>query len=669
MKITRPQLRQIIFEEHELAVEKQRLRNIINEEYLNVLQEAQNDEAFYKLIRKATAGTVVNLSFTKTVTTEVDLFLTTKTVTAFKKGKSYKAEVLKSGEVSIRNETPIDPKEMSKEDLIVDVKKAGGPSGVLDFNKTIIKYPKQTPATLTSLIQGPKKAVAKAPVEKPEVKKTADQVSKNKSLEDSLIDVDFGADVPKGYYRWRRLIQALPYNHPAWKERGATWWPDLSEGQPGPPGFLGHATDDEQKQLHFHHPEWPIWKEEEGRKFPPNRIIRPDGSIGKYPPGAPAKPPEAEKKTEPALAGAEGVTGTPGEQIDIPEEKVPGKDWYRAAGRDIAFHVSDERWATDGYSWTPRAGEAGPPGWFGHRETHGTLQEQIPAPVDPNFEDPESLRSSPTRAPEKKEKGVLHFHHPNWPGWKKMKHDHIIDSGGRATAMAKSEKKPGAKPKKDATGLDFVQLFQGFRKWISKNLNEIPDWNKLLNAIEIKPEQLQYLKKMHQEMGARDGDGKAPVATALGVLQKEFNKARSAGTKYEPNFEALKTRFNLSDDQLETVRSAYTELVTAPGQFDPAEKKPEAVPGAEKEKPTSVKVDPDSEWIGKSMREVVKLTKAGLKKVLKRSTRANNYDGDGWFRGGLLKLRRKHPLRRKYAKWYKDYRAKKRAERRAKRRS
>lgn len=636
MKITRSELRQIIFEERELAVEKQRLRNIINEEYLNVLQEAQNDEAFYKLIRDAKPGTEVQLSFVK------DVYKAPAPMAAFKKGKSYKAEVLNSGNVNIQNSIPFNsPKEMSKEDLIADVKKAGGPSGVLDFNKTIIKYPKQAAATLTSLMQGPKKApVAKAPVKKAPVEKTAGVIAAAKiwsigqnieKLKKQASDYDF--------YKLSMGYAAVPKGTPT-KYKNKIKQPSAQELNYRPLGPSTYFKDEVKKA-----------------------VATPE------PAKAAAKPPEAEKKTEPALAGAEGVTGTPGEQIDIPKGKVPGKDWYRAAGRDIAFHVSDERWATDGYSWTPRAGEAGPPGWFGHRETHGTLQEQIPAPVDPNFEDPESLRSSPTRAPEKKEKGVLHFHHPNWPGWKKMKHDHIIDSGGRATAMAKSEKKPGAKPKKDATGLDFVQLFKGVRKWISKNLNEIPDWNKLLSVIEIKPEQLEYLQKAHQEMASRGGDGKAPVASALGVLQKEFNKARSAGTKYEPNFEALKTRFNLSDDQLETVRSAYTELVTAPGQFDPAEKKPEAVPGAEKEKPTSVKVDPDSEWIGKSMREVVKLTKAGLKKVLRRSTRANNYDGDGWFRGGLLKLRRKHPLRRKYAKWYKDYRAKKRAARRAKRRS
>mgnify|MGYP003651016197 FL=1 len=53
--------------EHERAGQEQHLGDVINEEYRNVLQEAVNDKAFYDLIRKATAGSVVNLFFTKNV--------------------------------------------------------------------------------------------------------------------------------------------------------------------------------------------------------------------------------------------------------------------------------------------------------------------------------------------------------------------------------------------------------------------------------------------------------------------------------------------------------------------------------------------------------------------------------------------------------------------------
>ena len=615
MKITRSELRQIIFEERELAVEKQRLRDIINEEYLNVLQEAQNDEAFYKLIRDAVPGDKVYMRFLKKVQKGgvVDVFVP---------GKTYVGTVPSPKKVEMGHEKIVfvgDKTLMSKKDLIKKIKEKGGAS-VVDLKNSKIEMKKFAGKQITiakamAAISN-KKAVAKAPVEK-----TAGVIAAAKiwsigqnieKLKKQASDYDF--------YKLSMGYAAVPKGTPT-KYKNKIKQPSAQELNYRPLGPSTYFKDEVKKTA-----------------------ATPE----------PAKAPEAEKKTEPAPEGPEKVTGTPGEQIDIPEKKVPGKDWYRASGRDIAFHVSDSKWVSEGYPWVPRGNEPGPPGWLGV-EVGPVITE---APEDP---------SAVTQL--KKRKRIVHFYHPDWKGWKKNGGEkvptHKIDPKGASMRVAPAQERPKAKPKKDATGLDFVQLFKGLRKWISKNLNEIPDWKKLLSVIEIKPEQLEYLKKVHQEMSAA-GDGKAPVASALGVLQKEFNKARSAGTKYEPNFEALKKRFNLSDDQLETVRNAYTELVTAPGQFDPAEKKPEAA--AEKEKPASVKVDPDSEWVGKSMREVVKLTKAGLKKVLRRSVRANNYGGDGWFRGGLLKLRQRHPLRKKYAKWYKDYRKRKRAARKARRR-
>ena len=84
-------------------------------------------------------------------------------------------------------------------------------------------------------------------------------------------------------------------------------------------------------------------------------------------------------------------------------------------------------------------------------------------------------------------------------------------------------------------------------------------------------------------------------------------------------------------------------------------------------------------WVGKSMRDVVKIVKAELKKLgftdkkmrTNAETRANQaadaaFKAKGkpyWFWGGLLKLRNKHPLRRKYKEWYQDYRKKRRAKR------
>jgi len=129
-----------------------------------ILQEAANDEAFYDLIRKAPAGSVVNLFFTKTVEKESGSKWLPN-VDAFIKGKTYKAEVQEDGEVYIENE--IFNKAMPKEELIADVKKAGGPSGVLDFDKTLVQYPKEDSMSLTSVLQ-PEPPQETAPEAEPE---------------------------------------------------------------------------------------------------------------------------------------------------------------------------------------------------------------------------------------------------------------------------------------------------------------------------------------------------------------------------------------------------------------------------------------------------------------------------------------------------------------------
>ena len=523
MTITNFQLKQIIQEEHKLAVEKQRLRDIINEEYRNVLQESAVDESFYKLIREAKPGDKVSLWFREKVKKGP--------ATVFKPGKAYIGTVPDPKTVKMGHESIFfvgDESEMSKKDLISQIKDKGGPS-VLDLKKSMITI---------------KKSGAIMPIERAMAAVTRVPVKKK-----------VPAPVPNASPKAR----------------------------------------------------------------------------------TPETPPEKKANT---------VSGRQGDVIKIPEGSIPGPDFYRMKDLKRAMHKDDERWYKDkGYAWAPRPGEEkGPPGWLGHVGRDGApLQEQVPAPVDPDLENPENPGppSRPALVQKKKEKGVLHFHHPKWTGWKRNGGQeaptHKIDDAGASIALAAAT--PKAKPTPTSP--------------------------------PVKPVAKQKV--------ASAPDVKDPIGTILGVLEKKFNQARAKGQKYEPNWSVLTSKFKLTDDQIEKVKNAYLELVTTPGSFGPA-KTPAASPAPDGEPKKSASAstataEPEgvNAWVGKSMRDVIKLTKAGLKKVLKRSARANNYGGGGWFKGGLLKVRRKHPLRRKYKAWYKwhysaDQKKKRRAARRAKKR-
>ena len=546
MTITNFQLKQIIQEEYKLAVEKQRLRDIINEEYRNVLQESAVDESFYKLIREAKPGTEVQLVVKVVVK---DPVAGVKTV--YKPGTKYLVRVLKNNNVLLHHEDVAvlfgeeKESEKSKEELIENIKEGGGPSKVVDFDKTTVKYPGKPPMTLVDVVRGSKKTLAKAPVVP--VKKTA-------------------AKPPAG----------------------------------------------------------PIKKK------------------------APAVPPKAKTPEAPPEKKANMVSGKQGDVITIPEGSIPGPDFYRMKDLRRAMHKDDERWYKDkGYAWAPRPGEEkGPPGWLGHVGRDGApLQEQVPAPVDPDLENPENPGppSRPALVQKKKEKGVLHFHHPKWTGWKsnggQVVPTHKIDDAGASIALAAATPKAKAKPAPTSS--------------------------------PAKPAAKQKV--------ASAPDVKDPIGTILGVLEKKFNQARAKGQKYEPNWSVLTSKFKLTDDQLEKVKNAYLELVTTPGSFEPTKTPASSPAPAVKPKKaasaSTATAEPEgvNAWVGKSMRDVIKLTKAGLKKTLKRRARANNYGGDGWFKGGLLKIRRKHPLRRKYKAWYKWYysaeqKKKRRAARKAKKR-
>ena len=529
---------------------------------------------------------------------------------------------------------------------------------------------------------------------------------KKSSVHGHQVNVPLDRDPPEGYYRHDAGLAgfSLGANHAHkldWWQKNITqvWRPNKSnKGEKGPPGFMGHVVRD---NFHFHSPDWGGWQNP--KEPPATHRIKADGTIEEYtpPPKAAAKakpelaPPKAKTPEPPPEKKAGVAAGEVGKIISI-RGKIPGPGWFRIQGRESAVHVSDSKWIDRGYGWAPRPGEEkGPPGWLGHRGTHTELQEALGDPSAPPafrrpigaLEDPDEYEAAGgvLTQPKKKEKGVLHFHHPKWPGWNKIKATHIIGKDGTPGEHAAAE--PAAK-------------------------------QKVASAPDVKD----------------------PIGTILGVLQKKFNKARASGQKYQPNWETLTAKFRLTDDQLEIVKDAYLELITEPGAYDAAKKKlpadsdagttalakkkadddemvrrknefckrlkkagkslkvwqcyytddqyrkllasadgvnsdgvPTAVAGA-----STAAAEPAGEnaWVGKSMREVVKLTKAELKRlgfrkqrmIDKKAEKYPNKTGPAWMWGGLMRLKQKHPLRRKYAKWYKDYRAKKRAARKVKRR-
>ena len=78
-------------------------------------------------------------------------------------------------------------------------------------------------------------------------------------------------------------------------------------------------------------------------------------------------------------------------------------------------------------------------------------------------------------------------------------------------------------------------------------------------------------------------------------------------------------------------------------------------------------------WVGKSMREVIKIVKAELKKLKldddkMTAHRDRRHPGKKpvWMWGGLMSLKNNHPLRRKYKEWYQDARKRRRAKRKRK---
>jgi len=286
-----------------------------------------------------------------------------------------------------------------------------------------------------------------------------------------------------------------------------------------------------------------------------------------------------------------------------------------------AMHKDDPRWYQgDGYAWAPRSGEEkGPPGWLGHIGRGGApLQEALPGarPGKP-FAGYDYISGLDQPKPEAKKTGVLHFHHPNWEGWKKMKHTHVIGKDGTPGKLAAATPKaqpaaepkpkvkakaeveptvdPKAGPKKDATGLSLEDLAMALKGWLAKHVGKIPDWDGLFKLVELTDEQKKFLGRLFQK---------------IEKIQAKTKTTEPAGTST-----------------------------------------------------TAAEPEGDDAWVGKTMREVVKLTKAELKRlgfrkqrmIQKKQQKYPNKRGPAWMWGGLMRLKRKHPLRRKYSKWYKHY--------------
>jgi len=362
------------------------------------------------------------------------------------------------------------------------------------------------------------------------------------------------------------------------------------------------------------------------------------------------------------------VSGKLGQMITVPDGALVAPPFYRMKDLKRAMHKDDPRWVESGYAWKPQPGEEkGPPGWQGHVVVR-------------------NLKEAP-------QSGVLHFHHPKWREWKRWggKHTatHAIGRLGniqkREVAadgpMSKAEKKPisqsiPSEPKTEPASVKnnlqkaLRKMERAFNLAVSKKQRYQPNFNKDeifkdLSADEIEIAQDAFTELVTDRLP--DSNTKAAAAEAPQVKKdvtdiSPVKLVNTVSTWIDNNvsefikdsgefLKSLLSRFNMTPEQEQEIKKTVIA------------KSKEAQPQGEQA------------WVGKSMREVIKLTKSELKRLgftgeKMRTNHAVRYPdrtGREWFWGGLMFLRRNHPLKKKYSAWYKDRRQKKRDERRAKR--
>ena len=394
-------------------------------------------------------------------------------------------------------------------------------------------------------------------------------------------------------------------------------------------------------------------------------------------PGMSKKPASSKKKPK-------MVSGKLGDMITVPRGAVPAPPFYRIKDRDKAMHKDDPRWSEVGYAWmpVPPFESKGPPGWLGHRIKR-TLEEMI-------------------KEQEKTMTGPLHFHHPKWAKWKlnggKFSATHSIGRFGKVQVREPLTRDAQSKP-------------------VDQKKAVPPSTAKDAAPPEKSP--------------AKTEDN---LQIALGKMKRAYDRARSRNLPYQPNFEKPDKIFrNLTPEEIEIAQDAWTNLTTdrwpKPGTKAAAAEKskvkkdvtdidpvrlvntivkyiedagpkiarnvenflqrlystftmtPEQEQEVEKAvNKKAVKVDPEKAWINKSYKEAVRLTKKELERLgfteeSMRAYRDRRHRGKKplWMWGGLMSLRRRHPLRRKYKAWYKSFyspqqRRRRKAARRAARR-